>query len=229
MTEHSGTAGKRMARGGLLLTVAVLVAACSGGMSSTSTAASSATTSARSTSAPTATQLAAGQVSVGACPTAEVVSAIAGQEVVTSTKGTGINGSGINCEYNTRQVVTSDPVDGQVWSLEIKVGSGASQADLTGLSTLAEAEQAVNEECDDCTVTPLASLAPGSFQVTALDTVNGNATDQMCEDWIIDGHDRPAAVDIQATALGSSSSLPQTAVCTLAGDVVRLFTGGASQ
>lgn len=73
---------------------------------------------------------------------------------------------------------------------------------------------------NNCTVTPLTFLEPGSFQVTALDTVNGNATDQMCEDWIIDGQGRPTAVDIQATALGSSSGLSQSAACSLAGDVV---------
>jgi hypothetical protein len=231
MTEHSRTVGKRTACGGLLLAVAALVAACSDGSSSTSTAASSGAVPAVNASAPVTTQPAApasGQVSVGACPTAQAVSGTVGQDVVTSTKDAGINGSGVNCEYNTRQVVTSDPDDGQIWSLEIQVGSGASQADLTGISTLAGAEQAVTDECDDCTVTPLTSLTPGSFQVAALDTVNGNAADQMCEDWIIDGQGRPTAVDIQATALGSSSGLSQSAACTLAGDVVNLFTGGTS-
>ena len=172
MTEHSGTVGKRMMRGGLLLAVAALVAACSGGSSSTSTAASSATVPAGNTSASVATQPAAGQVSVRSCPTAQAMSGIVGQEVVTSINGARINGIG-----------------------------------------------------DDCTVTPLTSLASGSFQVTALDTVNGNATDQMCEDWIIDGQGRPTAVDIQATALGSSSGLSQSAACTVADHVVNLFTG----
>jgi len=167
----------------------------------------------------------AGQVSVSACPAPQAVGSLAGQGVVTSAHGTGITGSGVNCEYNSARAILSDPVDGQVWSLEVQVASGASLAkEVPGLSTLAQAEQEVNDDCDDCTVTALGSLAPGSFQVVGTFTVDGQATDLMCEDWILDQQGRPAAVDIQASALGGSSGMSQSSACALADGVARLLT-----
>lgn len=214
-------------RAGLMLAVMAVVASCSAGSAGSTVSGSAAIPAAASPSAASRSAGAtAGQVSVSECPAPQAVGSLADREVVTSTHGTGITSRGVDCEYNSLQSILSDPVDGTVWSLEVQVNSGASLAsDVPGVNTLADAKQDVSDECDSCTVTALPFFAPGSFQVVGTYTVDSQATDLMCEDWILDHQGRPTAVDVQASTLGGSSDMTQSSACALADGVTKLLTG----
>jgi hypothetical protein len=214
-------------RGALMLAVVAVIASCSAGSPGSTVSSSTATSAGANPSASASgSGVTAGQVSVSVCPDPQAVGSLAGREVVTSTAGTGITSSGVNCEYHSPQSILSDAADGTIWSLEVQVNSGASLAsEAPGVNTLADAKQDVSDECNSCTVTALPSFAPASFQVVGTYTVDGQATDLMCEDWILDHQGRPAAVDVQSSALGGSSDMTQSAACVLADGVSKLLIG----